>query len=241
MSINHIGTIINKFEILDFKRVRQPKGYYYQYYLVRCPRCGNEKWMLRSTIDCPAVKSCGCERKDYFRETSDVRGKKFVKLTALYPIEEGGNYGKELWLCECECGNTLKVTPNHLNWGWVTNCGCLRLAKSGHKYISRKNEKWQARLPIDGKRVYLGVYNKLEDAVKACEEQKRVDTSLSSKNTSGYTGISKDRGKWIAYIGYQKKRIYLGSFHHIEEAIAARKEAEERYRSNVEEKSSCNI
>ena len=52
---------------------------------------------------------------------------------------------------------------------------------------------------------------------------------MSSANTSGYTGVSKDRDKWCAYIGYQKKRIYLGSFDCIEDAVAARKEAEKIY------------
>jgi len=52
---------------------------------------------MRSAADCPNVKSCGCIRKDYFRETSEVvRGKIFGKLTALHPTGEGGNYGKEL-------------------------------------------------------------------------------------------------------------------------------------------------
>jgi len=239
MSKKYIGTRIRDFEILDAKNVRQPKGYVYQYYLVRCPHCQNEKWMLKGTVENPVVISCGCKRKEYLRESADVvKGKTFGKLTALYPTGEGGNYGEELWLCECACepGKTIKVTANQLKWGWVTNCGCLRISKSGHKYISRKNNKWQARPVINGKPVYLGVFKKLEDAVRACEEQQRVDTSLSARNMSGYTGVSKDGDKWIASIRYQKKRIYLGSFHRIEDAIAARQKAEEQYRFNAKEK-----
>jgi len=229
MSVYHIGKIINNFKILDFKRVRQPKGYYYQYYLVKCPHCQSQKWMMRGTIENPVVVSCGCKRREYLRKSADVvKGKTFGKLIALHPTGEGGNYGKELWLCSCTCGNTIKVTPNQLNWGWVKNCGCPR-SKSGHKYISRKNNKWQASPVIDGRKTYLGVFENIEDAIAACEAQERVDTSMSSANTSGYTGVSKDKNKWIAYIGYQKKRIYLGRFDCIEDAVAARKEAEKIY------------
>jgi len=170
MSKNHIGSIVNGFQILDFERIRQPKGYYYQYYLVKCPRCQNEKWMLRSAVDCPTVRSCGCKNKDYFRRTSDIRGKTFGSLTAHYPTGEGGNYGKELWHCTCECGNTIKVTPNKLNWGWVKHCGCKSIGESGVKFVSRKNKKWQASPVIKGKSVYLGVFEKLEDAAEACEK-----------------------------------------------------------------------
>jgi len=173
MSRDYIGTVVNKFEILDFKRVRQPKGYYYQYYLARCPHCQKIKWMLRGTIDDPNVASCGCKRIERFQKSADIKGKTFGKLTALYPTGEGGNFGNELWLCECECGNTIKERPNHLNWGWVTNCGCIKVGASGHKYISRKNEKWQARPVIGGKRVYLGVFDEIEDAITAIGEAEK--------------------------------------------------------------------
>ena len=230
MSVSHIGTIRSNFKIMDFKRVRQPKGYYYQYYLAKCLHCQNQKWMLRGTVDDPGVISCGCKRKEYLRSAADeVKGKTYGKLTVLHPTGEGGNYGKELWLCSCACGDTVKVPPNHLKWGWVTNCGCQKIGKSGHKYITRKNDKWQASPMIDGKKTYLGVFENIEDAIAACEAQERVDTSMSSANTSGYTGVSKDKNIWIAYIGYQKKRIYLGRFHRFEDAVAARKEAERIY------------
>jgi len=56
----------------------------------------------------------------------------------------------------------------------VTNCGCLRVGRSGHKYITlRKNGKWQARPVLDGKHIYLGVFEKLEDAIAAIEEAKK--------------------------------------------------------------------
>ena len=51
--------------------------------------------------------------------------------------------------------------------------------------------------------------------------------SLSSKSTTGVTGVSflKARKKYIAQIGVNRKLIYLGMFETLEEAAAARAEA----------------
>lgn len=51
-----------------------------------------------------------------------------------------------------------------------------------------------------------------------------------SDNTSGHTGVSFDRsrGRWRSYIGHNGKRLDLGRFTTIDEAIAARAAAEAR-------------
>lgn len=57
--------------------------------------------------------------------------------------------------------------------------------------------------------------------------------SLSSKSTTGVTGVSflKARKKYIAQIGVNRKLIYLGMFETLEEA-AARAEANLKYKFN---------
>lgn len=54
---------------------------------------------------------------------------------------------------------------------------------------------------------------------------------LLQTNTSGVTGVSfnKKSDKWEAYIGIDNKRIHLGKFNDFEDAVSARKEAEEKY------------
>ena len=51
-------------------------------------------------------------------------------------------------------------------------------------------------------------------------------------NTSGHQGVywSKRHQKWVAEIMVNRKRIYLGEFVDIEDAVAARKEGEIKYR-----------
>jgi hypothetical protein len=53
---------------------------------------------------------------------------------------------------------------------------------------------------------------------------------LSKNNKTGVKGVSwsKEKMKWVAQIGFKGKTIYLGRFDDINDAIQARKEAEER-------------
>jgi hypothetical protein len=53
---------------------------------------------------------------------------------------------------------------------------------------------------------------------------------IASNNKSGHTGVCWNgrREKWTAEIRRGRKRTYLGSFENLEDAIKARKEAEER-------------
>ena len=55
--------------------------------------------------------------------------------------------------------------------------------------------------------------------------------ALDIRNKSGYTGIAynKKTNKWIARIGGTRKRVYLGSFDNLEDAIEARRIAEINY------------
>ena len=54
---------------------------------------------------------------------------------------------------------------------------------------------------------------------------------LNANNTSGYTGVHRDRkqGKWIAQICFKGKTYYLGSFSRQQDAIRARRRGEEMH------------
>ncbi len=54
---------------------------------------------------------------------------------------------------------------------------------------------------------------------------------MNKNNTSGCTGVSfrPERGRWRAYIKFQRKDIFLGNFVRYEDAVAVRKIAEKEY------------
>ena len=61
--------------------------------------------------------------------------------------------------------------------------------------------------------------------------QNAMNHILGNKNTSGITGVVwvKNRNNWKAEIKLNGETIYLGSFDKFEDAVKARKEAEEKY------------
>lgn len=61
------------------------------------------------------------------------------------------------------------------------------------------------------------------------KQQNSMNSYQHSNNKTGCSGVTERNGKWIARIGYKNKRYFLGAFNTLEEAVKARKEAEELY------------
>ena len=88
--------------------------------------CGNERDIMGSQLTKSAspTRSCGCLQKENTRlanQSEDLSGKKYGRLTVLYRIPDSS-----MWKCECECGNYIEVSTNHLNSGHTQSCGCLQ-------------------------------------------------------------------------------------------------------------------
>ena len=65
----------------------------------------------------------------------------------------------------------------------------------------------------------------------ATNSQNNMNRGLSNSNNSGITGVcwDKRKEKWRAYIKIDSKQIELGCYNRFEDAVKARKEAEENY------------
>ena len=161
--------------------------------------CGNTTLVHQTLLQSGKTKSCGCLGHP---PVKDILGAQFGALTV---IEFDGNRdGQYYWRCKCTCGNETVVRQNYLLIGKTKSCGCLQAT------IIKDNMKF-----VDGTSITL-----LEKA----------STRLISTNTSGYNGVylNKKTQKWVAQIAFKGKTHYLGAFSKIEEAVAARKKAEER-------------
>ena len=67
-------------------------------------------------------------------------------------------------------------------------------------------------------------------------ELQSINKGIFKNNTSGSTGVSQTKtGSYVAYIYHNWKRIHLGTFKKIEDAINARKQAEETYWGEINE------
>ena len=74
---------------------------------------------------------------------------------------------------------------------------------------------------FDNRKSNLRIATQIEN----CQNKSKL-----SNNTSGHKGVSWDKSKqkWVAQIGYHNKRITLGRFNNIEDAIECRNNAERK-------------
>lgn len=174
-------------------------------------KCVQEGYILRQGI----VTSCGCgmHRASLRRgvETGmqvDYTGQTFGRLTAIRRVSAGE------WLWKCACGKETVAKPADVKNGNPASCGC------GLKEASRK------RIVEDN---VLGFY----DGTSVSNLRSIVAGKVRSTNTSGHTGVkvrhNKSGDTYVAQIVLRGKQINLGSFQTMEEAVAARKAAEDKY------------
>lgn len=76
-----------------------------------------------------------------------------------------------------------------------------------------------------------GLDNRRLNLRPATHKQNLENTRLHRHNTSGFKGVSwvNKSSKWQATIKHNGKHIYLGVFDKIEDAVTARKAAEDKY------------
>jgi len=64
--------------------------------------------------------------------SKNITGKRYGRLTA---IERSGSNGQgAVWLCQCDCGNLVKVVIANLNRGHTRSCGCIVGKKHGGSF-----------------------------------------------------------------------------------------------------------
>lgn len=169
-------------------------------WLCRCS-CGKELEVPGTLLYCGRKTSCGCKAEHHYA-SSDIAGKKFNRLTALYPTEKRSSRGSVVWHCKCECGNEVDVSYNSLMYGNLMSCGCQK---------KEHDEKLQDLLAfVDGTSVDLLRSKKIR-----------------KNNTTGVKGVYFIRNKYVAKIVFQHKAYYLGTYDNKDDAAAARKCAEE--------------
>ena len=166
----------------------------------RCS-CGNEVEVPVNGLLFGKRQSCGCARTESLQNRDgDIRGQQFGRLTAIEPLDRR-YHGSVVWRCRCSCGNEYEAPYNMLLSGNTTSCGC------------KKKEHPQPPLHyVEG------------TCIEMIDQQ-----NLRKDNTSGCTGVTAVRnGRWRAELTFRGKRYFLGTYINKQNAINARKEAEDR-------------
>jgi len=187
------------------KRVENINGK--PHWLCKCD-CGNEKVVQGSALSGGYTKSCGCLLHDVIKP-----GTRFGRLTVIEPdhiVEGGRGYA---YRCKCDCGNEIITRVGNLRSGYTRSCGCLH-----------------DELFIENRPDYEKIFTENTNINKIKKEYRKP----MKNSTSGALGVSwhKRIKKWQARISFQKRNYHLGYFKKLEDAVAARKKAEEKLFDN---------
>ena len=71
--------------------------------------------------------------------------------------------------------------------------------------------------------------NRIENLRDVTPSVNRHNSKKNINNTSGFTGVIKDKKKWRATITIYRKKTHLGCFNNIEDAATARHEASQNH------------
>lgn len=189
-------------------------------WLCKCS-CANEttKEVVEYALKSGATKSCGCLQREIVKKynTYDLSGDYGIGYTVngepfYFDLEDYDKIKDYCWFISDEG----YVASNDYN--------------NNYKYIKFH------KLLFPNSKIIDHINHKRNDNRKCnlrtvTHSQNQMNKGLRSNNTSGVTGVylNKRDGKWGSYISINKKRIYLGFFNNFDDAVRARKEAEDKY------------
>lgn len=170
-------------------------------WLCKCD-CGGTHIATTGNLNRGRSTNCGCKK------SPDLTGKVFGRLTVLGRSDKRNSRGARttpMWRCQCECGNiTYKATDT------LTNPDLSMCSKCAAIYAASKARESAG-------------------FIEGTQLSKIRDMTPSAANTSGYRGIYYESrfDRWRAEIRFQNKRYYLGVYKNKDDAIKARRKAEE--------------
>ena len=189
-------------------------------FLCKCD-CGKDAIVFRSALDSGNTKSCGCLSK----ELTSERMKKYNDYEVQEDYVIMYTFKGEPFLVDLEDFWKVKDICWHIRSdGYVADCNSVLLHRvvtdcpdgliPDHKH--GEESRW------DNRKSNLRI---------GTQSNNMMNKKIQSNNTSGVVGVSWDKraSKWIAYIKINGKQIYLGNYKDKNNAILARKAAEEKY------------
>lgn len=193
-------------------------------WLCKCD-CGNETVVVGARLKRNDIKSCGCLRDKMTSERSkkyntyDLSGEYGIGYTSkgeefYFDLEDYNKIKDYCWYIRGDGYVMTNIYSENRTIGFhqIIICdakGILLVDHRNHKKYDNRKSNLRTTTP----------------------SQSVMNRGLSSNNTSGATGVGwvKSKQKWRARINVSKKEISLGLFSNFEDAVKARKKAENKY------------
>ena len=166
--------------------------------------CGGTNIVTTGNLNSGHTTNCGCKK------SPDLTGRVFGKLTVIGRSDRRNPRGKRttpMWECRCECGNiTYKATDTLTN---PDESMC---------------QECKGRIGAEIARQSAGF-------VGGTQISRIKNMTLIATNTSGCRGVYYDKrnNKYRARLKFKGKIMNFGSYRNFEDAVAARKAAEQEY------------
>ena len=190
--------------------------------------CGNKIITSSRSLKSGDTKSCGCLAREKARERCKNLRKRYneYNLTGSYGIGYTSK-GEEFWF-DLEDYDKIK------DYCWTINNNGYAIA---HISDTTKKVLLHRLIMNPPDKMYIDhinhnrIDNRKQNLRIVTIRQNNLNKKKSVYNTSGVTGVyyKKNNNKWIANISIDGKNKHLGCYETIEDAIKARKEAEEKY------------
>ena len=138
--------------------------------------------------------------------------------------------------------------PHLITWNWLANFSgsgvrAMRSVTfanpaktSGYTSIPVYMHRQIVGLPVGDKRVVdhrngNQLDNRKENLRVVSQRENAQNRCKQSNNKSGVTGVSfdRDRNKWTARLKVNRSYLYLGRFEHFNDAVTARRKAEDEH------------
>ena len=195
--------------------------------------CGNKTIVRGVSLRHHHTKSCGC-LKNEAGEKIRKKLKKYNKYDLSGDFGIGYTFKGEFFYFDLEDYDLIK------NYCWYTNNDgyIVTHAIDDLGYVSQNLKISFHRLVTsapDGMSVdhinHVKYDNRKKNLRVITQQQNTINKGISKNNKSGTPGVfyQKFNNKWKATICINRKQIILGTFTSKEDAIKARKEAEEKY------------
>ena len=202
------GKVFSRLTVISYAGKRKGN----QHWNCKC-ECGAETAPTTSKLTCGYTKSCGCLHREITSELLRTHGRtgsvEYIAWKGM--VQRTTNPG----------------APAYMNYGGrgITISDSWR--NSFENFLADMGERPSPDHSID--RIDNDKGYSAENCRWATHAEQMRNRRMFKINTSGHTGVNQCQGKWQARITVNSVRKWLGTFTDIDDAIAARLEAERKY------------